>query len=140
MRPRIGGGYIMSFSQVVHDTRLLPLRPRPVAGELPSGYLVRLTEVLGVDSPRTLRSSVAAQIGTGHGTLQQALCLSDEEWVRLQGPWLHYCEEVDLLPRGFRALTSAWYGCVGAPSALGSQCICASTGRSSWFAGATVIE
>lgn len=100
MRPRIGDGYIMSFSQVVHDTRLLPLRPRPVAGELPSGYLVRLTEVLGVDSPRTLRSSVVAQFGTGHGALQQALCLSDEEWARLQGPWLHYCEEVDLLPQG----------------------------------------
>lgn len=100
MRSRVGCGCIMSSSQVVHDTRLLPLRPRPMAEELPGGYLVRLTEILGVDSPRTLRSSVAAQFGTGHRTLQQALCLSDEEWARLQGPWLHYCDEVDLLPQG----------------------------------------
>jgi excisionase family DNA binding protein len=62
--------------------------------------MVRLSELFGVESPRTLRTAIAAHFGTGPKVLQSALGLADSDWSLLKGPWLQYCEEVDTLPSG----------------------------------------
>lgn len=82
------------------EFRLLPLRPRPVHDELPAGYMARLSERLGTESPRALWAAIASRYGAGPNVLQQCLGLSEIEWQHLKGPWLRYCKEVDLLPVG----------------------------------------
>jgi len=82
------------------EFRLLPLRPRPMHEELSAGYMARLSERLGTESPRALWAAIASQYGAGPNVLQQCLGLSDIEWQHLKGPWLRYCNEVDLLPVG----------------------------------------
>lgn len=91
----------MSHSDALEaEFRLLPLRPRPVHDESPAGYMARLSERLGTDSPRALWAAIVSRYGAGPNVLQKCLGLSDIEWQHLKGPWLRHCKEVDLLPLG----------------------------------------
>jgi len=69
----------------------LPVRPRPIVGESAHGYLVRVADGCGLESPSALwRALERHGRGTARG-LRWSLRLHSEEWLRLRGPLPSYC-------------------------------------------------
>jgi len=77
----------------------LPIRPRPIPGELAVGYLVRVSSANGYNGPREL----CRVLRHGLVTLDTALRLAQRERSALFGPTPHYCSFVQQLPGGLRA-------------------------------------
>ncbi len=76
------------------------VRPRPIADESAYGFLVRLTQANGFQTPRTFWSSLRKH---HDGSLESVLAmfsLQPAEWSRLQGTLPSYCGLPMALPTG----------------------------------------
>ena len=76
---------------VSESNAAVAVRPRPIADESAYGYLVRLTQANGFQTPRTFWSSLRNH---HDGSLESVLAmfsLQPAEWSRLQGTLPSYC-------------------------------------------------
>lgn len=77
----------------------LPVRPRPCSGELAHGFLARVAQANGYETPAMLLTAMR-QVGIqGKDGIPRYLQIMKDEWSRLGGPWPRHCDcEDHLLP------------------------------------------
>ncbi len=77
----------------------LPVRPRPYAGELAHGFLARVAQANGYETPAMLLTAMH-QVGIRNkDDMPRYLQIPKDEWSRLGGPWPRHCDcEDHLLP------------------------------------------
>ncbi len=80
--------------------RGLPVRPRPYPGEWAYGYLVRVAEANGYESPRALWRGLGPRRTGSISSVRYALRLSPAEWSFLSGPWPRFCRVEQVLAEG----------------------------------------
>lgn len=80
--------------------RGLPVRPRPQPGEWAYGYLVRVAEAHGYESPRALWRGMGPKRTGSVSAVRYALRLSPCEWGYLSGPWPRFCRFEQVLAEG----------------------------------------
>lgn len=78
----------------------LPVRPRPHPGEWAYGYLVRVAEANGYESPRALWRGLGPRRTGSISSVRYALRLSLAEWRFLSGPWPRFCRVEQVLAEG----------------------------------------
>lgn len=78
----------------------LPVRPRPHPGEWAYGYLVRVAEANGYESPRALWRGLGPRRTGSSSSVRYALRLSPAEWRFLSGPWPRFCRVEQVLAEG----------------------------------------
>ncbi len=81
----------------------VPVRPRPHPGEWAYGYLVRVAEANGYESPRTLWRGLGPKRTGSVSAVRYALRLSPTEWSFLSGPWPRFCRLEHVLADGLAA-------------------------------------
>lgn len=85
------------------SARYLPLRPRPIDGELATGYLVRVASANGYESPWALQRALVDVGCRSVDNLFEQLRL-DRGWQTiLVGPFPHYWKPQRALPAGLRS-------------------------------------
>jgi len=80
--------------------RGLPVRPRPHPGEWAYGYLVRVAQANGYESPRALWRGLGPKRTGSISAVRYALRLSPCEWGCLSGPWPRFCRFEQVLVEG----------------------------------------
>ena len=65
----------------------LPIRPRPCVGELAHGFLARVAQANGYETPASLHAAMRQAGLEAKVGLPQYLQLTHIEWSRLEGPW-----------------------------------------------------
>lgn len=96
----------MSAERAFKDDReqlILPVRPRPIFGELTVGYLIRVSYANGYDNPRALATALKLSGFSSEQQLWSTLLLNPEEQSRLKGPVPHYWKFRRPLPGDLRA-------------------------------------
>ncbi len=78
----------------------LPVRPRPHPGEWAYGYLVRVAEANGYESPRALWRGLGPRRTGSISSVRYALRLSPAEWSFMSGPWPRFCRVEQVLAKG----------------------------------------
>lgn len=78
----------------------LPVRPRPHPGEWAYGYLVRVAEANGYESPRALWRGLGPRRTGSISSVRYALRLSPAEWRFLSGLWPRFCRVEQVLAEG----------------------------------------
>lgn len=80
--------------------RGLPVRPRPHPGEWAYGYLARVAEANGYESPRALWRGLGPRRTGSISSVRYALRLSPAEWSFLSGPWPRFCRVEQVFAEG----------------------------------------
>lgn len=80
--------------------RGLPVRPRPHPGEWAYGYLVRVAEANGYESPRAVWRGLGPRRTGSTSSVRYALRLSPAEWRFLSGLWPRFCRVEQVLAEG----------------------------------------
>lgn len=75
----------------------LPVRPRPYEDELAHGFLTRVAQANGYETPSLHHSAMRRRGVLGEYALRRCLRLTEAEWRRLAGPWPRYIDCKDRL-------------------------------------------